>query len=138
MAGDDYRPGYGPAGYPPCSRSVTDRCIQLYERGVANPHNLAMNEGRGDRRMSRRYAYGSMGPMGPGMEPMPRGPHYGPPGGRRVVVMTRNEYPPCGGEIGDSCIQAPPATAGGGGGRAPHRALRVHYDRQLVRVGERG
>jgi hypothetical protein len=31
-------------GYPPCSRTVTDRCIQLYERGVATRTNLALNE----------------------------------------------------------------------------------------------
>ena len=31
-------------GYPPCSATVTDRCIQLYERGVATPTNLALNE----------------------------------------------------------------------------------------------
>jgi hypothetical protein len=30
-------------GYPPCSRTVTDRCIQLYERGVRTPENLALN-----------------------------------------------------------------------------------------------
>ncbi len=32
------------SGYPPCSATVTDRCIQLYERGVATRTNLAMNE----------------------------------------------------------------------------------------------
>lgn len=32
------------SGYPPCSRTVTDRCIQLYERGVATAANLALNE----------------------------------------------------------------------------------------------
>ena len=31
-------------GYPPCSRTVTDRCIQLYERGVATAANLELNE----------------------------------------------------------------------------------------------
>ena len=31
-------------GYPPCSRTVTDRCIQLYERGVRTRANLALNE----------------------------------------------------------------------------------------------
>jgi hypothetical protein len=31
------------AGYPPCSATVTDRCIQLYERGVRAPANLARN-----------------------------------------------------------------------------------------------
>ena len=31
-------------GYPPCSATVTDSCIQLYERGVATRTNLALNE----------------------------------------------------------------------------------------------
>jgi hypothetical protein len=29
------------AGYPPCSRTVTDHCIQLYERGVRAPAHRA-------------------------------------------------------------------------------------------------
>jgi hypothetical protein len=37
------------AGYPPCSRTVTDRCIQLYERGVRTPANLAANRRLGPR-----------------------------------------------------------------------------------------
>jgi hypothetical protein len=32
------------SGYPPCSATITDRCIQLYEPGVATPTNLALNE----------------------------------------------------------------------------------------------
>ena len=31
-------------GYPPCSATVADRCIQLYEPGVATRTNLALNE----------------------------------------------------------------------------------------------
>jgi hypothetical protein len=26
-------------GYPPCSATITDRCIQLYERGVTGFYN---------------------------------------------------------------------------------------------------
>jgi hypothetical protein len=33
-------------GYPPCSATVTDECIQLHERGVRAPANLARNRGR--------------------------------------------------------------------------------------------
>jgi hypothetical protein len=40
------------SGYPPCSRTVTDRCIQLYERGVATPANLALNEQLGPDRQN--------------------------------------------------------------------------------------
>jgi hypothetical protein len=32
------------SGYPPCSATVTDSCIQLYEPGVATRTNLALNE----------------------------------------------------------------------------------------------
>jgi len=116
------------AGYPPCSAGVQDRCIQLYERGVATPRNLAMNAHMGPDRTPRRYAHGSMGPMGP---------RYGDLRERRVVVMARNDYPPCGGPVGDRCIQAPSVAAGGA--PAPRRvAVRVRYDREMVRAGERG
>ena len=39
----DEGPGEARAGYPPCSRTVTDHCIQLYERGVRSRENLARN-----------------------------------------------------------------------------------------------
>ena len=44
-ASPDYDDGPREArsGYPPCSRTVRDRCIQLYERGVHTPENLAEN-----------------------------------------------------------------------------------------------
>jgi hypothetical protein len=127
MEGMDGPPGAS-GGYPPCSRTVRDRCIQLHERGVATPRNLAMNERLGPGRMPRRYANGPMGPMA--------GPRYGEMRERRVVVA-RNDYPPCGGGIGDRCIQAPAAT--GAAAPAPRRiAVRVRYDRAMVRAGERG
>lgn len=45
---DGYAPRASQGGYPPCSATVTDRCIQLYEPGVATPANLALNERLGD------------------------------------------------------------------------------------------
>lgn len=45
---DSYAPQASQGGYPPCSATVTDRCIQLYEPGVATPANLALNERLGD------------------------------------------------------------------------------------------
>jgi hypothetical protein len=45
---DGYAPQSSQGGYPPCSATVTDRCIQLYEPGVATPANLALNERLGD------------------------------------------------------------------------------------------
>jgi hypothetical protein len=116
--------GDGPAahashGYPPCSRAIRDRCIQLYERGVANPRNLALNERLGPDRGPRRWARrGMMGPM---------------PGRMERVVVARNDYPPCAGLLADRCIQAPAPTP------APARmSARPHYDREVVRLGERG
>jgi len=53
-------------GYPPCSSTVTDRCIQLYERGVATPTNLALNEQLGPGRVGSQLAMG--GPYEP-LEP---------------------------------------------------------------------
>ena len=46
-------------GYPPCTRTRTDRCIQLYERGVATRTNLALNErlGMDDRVMAMGGPY---------------------------------------------------------------------------------
>lgn len=45
---DSYAPQATQGGYPPCSATITDRCIQLYEPGVATPANLALNERLGD------------------------------------------------------------------------------------------
>lgn len=134
MDGMDGPPGMA-NGYPPCSRHVTDRCIQLYERGVATPRNLAMNERLGPGREPRRFARGPIEPMR-GMGPMgPMGQRYGELRERRVVVAG-NDYRPCRDEFDDRCLQA----SQGGGGPAPaaHRVARVRYDRELVRVGERG
>jgi hypothetical protein len=126
MAGPD---GYAPSGYPPCSRSVRDRCIQLYERGVANPRNLALNDRLGPGREPRRWAHRGMGRMGP--DGPAYGPAYGAMGSRRIVVAS-NDYPPCGAGVDDRCLQAPAATY------ATRRIVRVHYDRETVRLGERG
>jgi hypothetical protein len=72
------------------------------------------------------------------MEPMPMGPRYGAAGERRVVVLARNDYPPCRGSGDDRCIQAPAATASPALAPMQHRVVRAAYDRQLVRTGERG
>ena len=37
-----------PAVYPPCSRTVTDHCIQLYERGVRAQRATVRNAGQSD------------------------------------------------------------------------------------------
>jgi hypothetical protein len=61
---DDWEDDARTGGYPPCSRTVTDRCIQLYERGVATAANLALNERLGMN--SARIAMG--GPFEPAHE----------------------------------------------------------------------
>jgi hypothetical protein len=89
------------SGYPPCSRTVTDRCIQLYERGVRTADNLAANRrlgpGRDGTTLAGRPPLPSLGgpleevPMAPAMGPSPR--------------VEREAYPPCSRTITDRCIQ---------------------------------
>jgi len=96
-------------GYPPCSRTVTDRCIQLYERGVRTRANLARNEA-----------------LGPGRTALALGgPHEPVPSQHRT---TRGAYPRCSATVRDSCIQGEARRAG----RGYRYASRVH------RAGERG
>ncbi len=85
---------YAGNGYPPCSRTVQDRCIQLYERGVAMRANLALNE-----RLGMHDGLAAMG-----------GPYEAPNAGRHGSgyghsSASRDDYPPCSREIQDRCIQ---------------------------------
>ena len=83
-------------GYPPCTRTRTDRCIQLYERGVATRQNLALNERLGmDNRVT---AMG--GPYEPAYQPGPRGYEAGPASNAAL-----GDYPPCTRSVTDRCIQ---------------------------------
>ena len=66
-------------GYPPCSRTVRDRCIQLHERGVGNPANLAVNRGEAG--------------------PRDAVPVSAP------VQMSGGDYPPCTAARQDRCTQ---------------------------------
>jgi hypothetical protein len=132
-------------GYPPCSRSLRDRCIQLNERGVASAENLAINRGE-DSDPGERYAggpdgmmppppppgmMGHHGPMHPGMMPPGGVPEQDsvvappPPGmiGERPMRMAMNDYPPCADAMSDRCAQ--------------RRVVVVHRERML-RIGERG
>ena len=138
--------------YPPCSRNVRDRCIQLHERGVATPENLAINRGEaGPDRYARgpdRYAEGpddyvDMPPPGPyaridddDMPPPGRGHHpHGPSEMESVVAAppppsadapmryAMNHYPACADDSSDRCVQ--------------RRVVVVHRERML-RIGERG
>ena len=100
-------------GYPPCSKTVKDRCIQLYERGVATKANLALNErlGRDGTRMA------AAPPPAPVIRTVPTpprrsvgGPYEPLPYDRSAITGwpagTRGEaYPPCTRLITDRCIQ---------------------------------
>ena len=101
MAPPSTKTGTAPAetasGYPPCSRTVTDRCIQLYERGVATAANLARNRELG----ARASAMG-----GPYEAPAAttawgfseRSTSWSPP-------ARQTSYPPCSRTVTDRCIQ---------------------------------
>lgn len=79
----DKEPGAREArgGYPPCSASVTDRCIQLRERGVRTRANLARNRELGSRRTETASA----------------SDHRAAPAAGR--------YPPCSATVKDECQQ---------------------------------
>jgi hypothetical protein len=108
-------------GYPPCSRTVTDRCIQTYERGVARRDNLARNE--------------KVGRDAPG-------PALGGPAEPAPAKYAASDYPPCSRTVTDRCIQ----TNGRGSHAAGHRMARSAHKpkhhaasmRLAMRAGERG
>ena len=116
-------------GYPPCSATITDRCIQLYEPGVATPQNLALNEqlGQGRTALAAADVEPAVPYSGEPAEPYYVGNAYDDPalydgsaavGGPYEPVAstdyveadwpaaTRNEYPACEPHpYDDRCIQ---------------------------------
>ncbi len=74
------RAGAAAGDYPPCSRTVTDRCIQLHERGVKAPAKVAG---------SRAAATVARG-----------GPYEAAP-----VATAGSDYPPCSATVRDRCNQ---------------------------------
>lgn len=81
---DEGHPREAGAGYPPCSRTVTDSCIQLHEHGMRRRHNLAGHERRGDRHAEHAR----------------HGAHHPP-----VETAARSHYPPCSRSVRDRCNQ---------------------------------
>ncbi len=81
-------------GYPPCSRTITDRCIQLYERGVRTRANLALNERLG---MNDQVAA-----MGGPYEPAD---DVGEDSAAAWPRTSRSDYPACSRTVTDRCIQ---------------------------------
>ena len=55
--GPDNGPREARRHYPPCSRTVTDRCIQLYERGVRARHDRAGDDHARDEHRRHRDDY---------------------------------------------------------------------------------
>jgi hypothetical protein len=81
-------------GYPPCSSAVTDRCIQLYERGVRTRANLALNE--------RLGIDSSVAAMGGPYEPAD---DAGKDRASAWPRTSRSDYPACSRTVTDRCIQ---------------------------------
>lgn len=100
-------------GYPPCSATMKDSCIQLYERGVATQANLALNENMEGSTMAVGGPYEPLAStanttaMGHEEAVMDHGSmsatHSGAMGG---PIEERTGYPPCDPGPGDDrCIQ---------------------------------
>lgn len=77
--GDDAASASAAAAYPPCSRTVKDRCIQLDEGSAKAPGDLAANAG------SAKAPAATGGPY----EPAP----------------AASSYPPCTAKLQDRCNQ---------------------------------
>ena len=119
--------------YPPCSASVTDRCIQLYERGVGSEENLALNDDLGRNE------------PGPGLG----GPYETADGDyddgeASAIREARSDYPPCSATVTDRCIQGTRSHRSSAyaqkhhkAGKA-HKAVKVREMRLAMRAGERG
>jgi hypothetical protein len=74
------------SGYPPCSRTVTDKCIQRYERGVGTSARGALDDSLGE---GRPGAAAQGGPY-----------EAAPPAATGGKV-----YPPCSATLRDNCTQ---------------------------------
>jgi hypothetical protein len=148
-------PGDEGVDYPPCSRTLRDRCIQLHERGVATPENLAINRGEAgpdyDGREPDRYAGGpdldeDMPPPGPHAPDVDDMDMAGQPGMRhhRMHMRGPSEMESVVGEA--PAPAAPvryalndyPACADGVYDRCVQRRVVVVHRERLLRIGERG
>lgn len=75
-------PVHGPSaavsadGYPPCSATVTDRCVQTYERGVGTVAAAPIRTAQG-----------------------------GPYESASTAIMSPDDYPVCSRSVTDRCVQ---------------------------------
>ena len=126
-------PPYGQSqegdAYPPCSSTVTDRCIQLYERGVDSEDNLAFNED---------IDAIDAGPgIGGPYESADRGDYDDGEAG--AIREARSDYPPCSATVTDRCIQGTRSYRSVVYAKKHHRkAHKVKELRLAMRAGERG
>jgi hypothetical protein len=93
-------------GYPACSKTVTDRCIQLHERGVATRTNLALND---------RLGMLPVAAMGGPYEPSSPDRSADQADPRPWPRTSRSGYPPCSRTLQDRCIQLYERGVGGRG-----------------------
>ncbi len=99
--------------YPPCSRTVTDRCIQGTGRGAAT---TARREDKAAPAHAERKAKHS--------------PSY-----------ATSDYPPCSATVTDRCIQTGGRGAGSSAVRMARAPKPKHHERRMqlaMRAGERG
>ncbi len=107
-------------GYPPCSSTVTDRCIQTRERGVATRQN-----------MERNVELGSNA----------AGPALGGPAEPAAEEYAANDYPPCSRTVTDRCTQTRHGSRAPATRMARSTPKQKHHSRGMqlaMRAGERG
>ena len=98
--------------YPPCSRTVTDRCRQSYEGG-------AVSAGRKEQKS------------------MAHAEHKAKHGQKHAAA----DYPPCSATVTDRCIQSGGRGAGASTVRMARAPKQRHHERRMqlaMRAGERG
>ena len=123
------------SGYPPCSRTVTDRCIQLYERGVNAPANLgtALPPHPEDEDIDVAYAGDHLQAGRPHPPAPAAAPPIAPPPRVQLAAAPRH-YPPCTAAVRDRCTQQRT--------HHPQRVAAYRPTRRLAmrirRAGERG
>ena len=96
--------------YPPCSATVTDRCIQTYERGV-----------KASKKVAHKAAH----------EPAVGGPEHHDSG-----KYAASDYPPCSATVTDRCIQTSERSSATRMARK-HSEHKRHMQ-LAMRAGERG
>ena len=104
--------------YPPCSRTVTDRCIQGNEGGASTAGNLQRNN-HSD-------------------EPKPAYSERKPKHSEKYAAA---DYPPCSATVTDRCIQTRGRGTAASNVRMARAPKQKHHEKRMqlaMRAGERG